>query len=118
MEIVNVVLPEKSMDALAIGLEAITEKIHTINPGLLSHGALGGKFGYGANFENDTFMMHPFCWCEKDGCAWCDENAPNFYHKETGLKVWWYKYIGRSMETEGECENIFTLIANCLDSIA
>lgn len=25
--------------------------------------------------------------------------APNFWYKPTGFKVWWYKYIGRSMET-------------------
>lgn len=25
------------------------------------------------------------------------EGAPNFVHPRTGLKVWWYKYIGRSM---------------------
>ncbi len=25
--------------------------------------------------------------------------APNFWHKPTGFKVWWYKYIGRDMKT-------------------
>ena len=34
-------------------------------------GFLGGEFGYGAFFENDVFMMHPFCWCEQDDCPWC-----------------------------------------------
>jgi len=37
----------------------------------ISGGFLGGEFGYGAYFENDTFMMHPYCWCEQDDCAWC-----------------------------------------------
>lgn len=34
-------------------------------------GVLGGQFGYGAFFENDVFMMHPYCWCDRADCAWC-----------------------------------------------
>lgn len=26
---------------------------------------------YGTNFENDVFMMHPYCWCESQNCLWC-----------------------------------------------
>jgi hypothetical protein len=137
---------------------------------------------YGADYEDDRFMMHPFCWCGETDCPWCrgcecpetadhyfvdDEevsfdawlsffqretapqpryggspkewaawetkankvnkrrrtsheavcsfcrgdgpavakgaepgrSAPNFWYKPTDLKVWWYKYIGRSTET-------------------
>lgn len=146
---------------------------------------------YGTNFENDVFVMHPYCWCEEPTCLWCagcqcpaagceyyldgnllsahgwDEanqqiigelfglhgrmtkpqrvewekriaerdrrlltvhlkrkhscspqglmtdresgldwqprqSAPNFWYKPSGFKVWWYKYIGRDMETFGE----------------
>lgn len=53
---------------------------------------------YGVNFENDVFMMHRYCWCEQDGCLWCDRHEPNFLYKPTNFKVHWYKYIGRSME--------------------
>lgn len=69
---------------------------------------------YGTNFENDKFMMHRFCWCEKDDCSWCGGNiipelmkssgfeknevAPNFWYKPLDLKVWWYKYIGRGVK--------------------
>jgi hypothetical protein len=53
---------------------------------------------YGIDFENDKFMMHKFCWCEKDDCAWCGETAPNFWYKPLDFKVKWYKYIGRSVE--------------------
>jgi hypothetical protein len=69
---------------------------------------------YGTNMEDDKFMMHRFCWCEKDDCPWCggeiipelmkacgfdkeQETAPNFWYKPLGFKVWWYKYIGRGM---------------------
>lgn len=52
---------------------------------------------YGTDFENDAFMMHPYCWCEKDSCLWCNGDEPNFRHKATGFEVHWYKYIGREM---------------------
>jgi len=26
---------------------------------------------YGTNFENDVFMMHRYCWCEREDCPWC-----------------------------------------------
>lgn len=28
----------------------------------------------------------------------CSKDAPNFWHKPSGLKIWWYKYIGRGMD--------------------
>jgi hypothetical protein len=81
---------------------------------------LGGEFGYGVDFENDTFMMHHFCWCGQDNCDWCAMNgkrlqkrllkkygnkewaeggiAPNFWYKPTGFMIEWYKWIGRDME--------------------
>lgn len=31
-------------------------------------------------------------------------SAPNFWHKPSGIKIWFYKYIGRSMEFEGPIE--------------
>jgi len=37
----------------------------------LAGGLLGGEDGYGAEFENDVFMLHPFCWCEREECEWC-----------------------------------------------
>lgn len=59
---------------------------------------LGGQYGYGCNYENDVFMMHPFCWCEKDDCKWCNRGEPNFRHKKSGFQIRWYKWIGRDME--------------------
>lgn len=61
-------------------------------------GLLGGKFGYGVDFENDTFMMHQYCCCEQSDCKWCECDAPNFKHKSSGFEVRWYKWIGRSSE--------------------
>lgn len=55
----------------------------------------------GVNFENNVFMMHYYCECDK--CAWCiedygwDVEKPNFLIKGSNVKVFWYKYIGRGM---------------------
>ncbi len=53
---------------------------------------------YGTRIETKIFMMNPYCWCEQDDCPWCIDKVPNFWYKPTDFKVWWYKYIGRSME--------------------
>lgn len=71
---------------------------------------------YGACYENDTFMMHTFCWCEREDCPWCGGEMPNFWYKPTDFKVWWYKYIGRSVRFNRpisirECAEI---LSNCL----
>lgn len=43
-----------------------------------------------------ALKMPPQEWIEKHGFV-VDWGAPNFWHKPTGMKVWWYKYIGRDM---------------------
>ena len=76
---------------------------------------LGGKYGYGVEYENEVFMLHPYCWCDQDDCPWCGEDAPNFLYKPTGYKLWWYKYIGRDERSEGELpKNWFK---KCVESI-
>lgn len=114
----------------------LTERISEKHPGTIAHGVLGGTYGYGCNYKDDNFIMHPFCWCDLPDCPWCyrcncerisislyeepcdwcksvhkhEDNgsfspdiyphagAPNFWDKKTGLRIWWYKYIGRGME--------------------
>lgn len=91
---------------------------------------------YGINFENEVFMMHKYCWCWRPDCPWClecdcktDEEclekcsnkqpAPNFHYKPWDFKVWWYKYIGRSMETNKELtsEQIKEMVLHCIESL-
>lgn len=54
-------------DDLRALTRALVERGHPTSGGLL-----GGEYGYGAYFENDTFTMHPYCWCEQDTCPWCN----------------------------------------------
>lgn len=120
---IMVILPAQSKDDISNGLCELTEAIVKRNPKRHVMGLLGGTYGYGARWDDKVFSMHPFCWCDKEGCLWCDYNeetgeggAPNFHHKRTGFEVTWYKYIGRSMETEGECDWP-TVLAECLASV-
>ena len=73
---VQIVLPECSTDEVSEGLRALTQAIDMRGLGDASQGGLlGGEFGYGANFENATFMMHRFCWCEESSCFWCGKDC-------------------------------------------
>lgn len=152
---------------VSTGLRTITRNLQNLGLGGSAGGLLGGADGYGVAYENDVFMMHPYCWCEQDDCDWClgcscpesafhyfidgeecsftdwraffkkhtknlDIDTPkwdralamiesrrsqsqdlicdactgkrvraaNFLHKPSGSKVFWYKWIGRSMEIE------------------
>ena len=43
-------------------------------------GILGGEWGYGVEFENNVFLMHPFCWCEREDCPWCASCTGEGHH--------------------------------------
>lgn len=79
---------------------------------------------YGTHYKSEDVIMQPECWCGEDDCFTCgvlsatDEEiaeyglkydeayeiyeAPNFWYKPFDFRVWWYKYIGRSVETNKE----------------
>lgn len=106
-----IVLPEAASGPLVELTEYLSKKL-----GLDGGYGLGGENGYGAEYENDTFMMHPYCWCDRDDCKWCgDERAPNFIYKPTGYKAWWYKWIGRGQEAEGKLPKNW--LQQCKDSV-
>jgi hypothetical protein len=111
----EIVLPQDAPGA-EIVIERIINMLSTL-AALTTTGKGEWPEKYGANWENDTYMMHRFCWCDKDDCPWCisctcpDEpkepceacqgrlaKAPNFLHKPSGFNLRWYKYIGRGME--------------------
>lgn len=113
---IEVVLPERSEDPVSDSLRLLTKAIEGVTGEAEGYG-LGGKHGYGANYENETFMMHRYCWCEGEDCPWCGEkNAPNFLHKPSGSNVHWYKWIGRSNEVELNGDWA-TIISECINSL-
>lgn len=112
---VQVFLPERSDDEISSDLRTLTERIEGVIGEENGYG-LGGRHGYGENFENDTFMMHRYCWCDHEDCGWCSGDNPNFLHKPTGTAIFWYKWIGRDnvVDLRGDWPAI---IAECLGSL-
>lgn len=97
MTSVTIVLPPRDDSEISEGLITLTKMIHEKHYANAIQGLLGGEFGYGCDFENSTFKMRGYCWCEKDSCPQCGHNEPNFFHKPSQSQIWWYKYIGRGM---------------------
>jgi hypothetical protein len=160
---IEIIFPEKAdeTDPIEFGLVSLTEAISKVASESVAHGLLGGDFGYGADFENDVFLMHHFCWCESPECPWCagcycadndwrngekspegekcdwcagvhkwadkgalppnehpHNGAPNFWHKRSGARVWWYKWIGRGMEiVEPDGVDWPSIFAECAASL-
>jgi len=53
---------------------------------------LGGTWSYATNFSNDTFIIHRFCWCERDDCPYCsgcDCPEEAFTYKVDGKPCTW-----------------------------
>jgi len=61
-------------DILDGGLVELTKAIDMIDPDVVAHGALGGSYGYGAQYENDVFVMRPFYWGDCD-CGYDDRES-------------------------------------------
>jgi len=101
--LVQIFGPGADGGALSTGLRVLTHQLKLRYPDAKADGGFfGGTYGYGVSFENEVFLMHPFCWCEKnDGsCLWCihgdnpqfmpllnarfGTTEESYYNKETG----------------------------------
>ena len=47
-----------------------------------------------------------------------DRTAPNFWYKPLDFKVWWYKYIGRSVEVNKQLsdDDFKKMVDDCISS--
>jgi len=75
----------------------------------------------GVEFENDTFEVHPYCWCERDDCPQCGTGEqPNFRHKPSGYSVQWYKYPLRDSWANRRIaiDEFMAIIDDCIASLA
>lgn len=82
---------------------------------------VGRNLGYW--FENDTFRIMDFCWCDgrihpegEDGIPTC---PPNFEYFKTGAACEWYKHMGRSQYWNRELsdEECTQMLVDCLKSL-
>jgi hypothetical protein len=73
----------------------------------------------------DGCAVHCTCGHDAEYEAWekvnghtdaCLFNRPNFLHKPTGLRVNWYKWIGRDTEVKGEGDPL-QIIQECIASL-
>lgn len=79
---VKIIVPGRDDDAISNSLRRLTKAIHDAKLADAPGFGLGGEFGYGARFENDVLLMHPYCWCEREDCLWCGGS---------GCQAEWYK---------------------------
>lgn len=111
----TIVLPAVSDDQVGHDLVWLTEHLMKTLGAETSGGFLGGEYGYGAYFENDTFQMHPYCWCEKDDCPWCwGCTCPDYayIYEVRGERVEWQEWLdeySRTGNAERECRKDPTL---------
>lgn len=106
-------------------------------------GLIPAEVGVGANcnagFENATFAIRDFCWCEgsahPETIDWDNPDSPytqmppsggtssgcpmNFEHFASGLQGIWYKHLGRDNEFNREVEpgEALSVLTDCLRSI-
>jgi len=125
MDKIKLCFPKRASEGLEFDLCYLTEVLVTNKLAEGIHGFLGGEWGYGCDFENDVFFIHHCCqgFCEdiddKPSCESCKRSCM-FEHKRTGIKVSWYKWIGRSMEfypSKPNKEEWDMIFKECLDSI-
>jgi len=61
-------------------LYALSERLGRLDPANQAHGLLGGEWGYGQEFSNEVFEMHPYWWggctCgfEALDCRWSEDH--------------------------------------------
>lgn len=104
---VEIILPKGSLteyeegEDISNGLRYLT-KILFKKKGEIPSFGLGGESGYGIDFENSVFKMHPFCWCEKEDCPWCSgcdcpESSFHYYvdNAEVSSSQWLQFYTDR-----------------------
>ena len=63
--------------------------------------------------ENDTFYMQMYNWENEE------DETPNFYHKPSGFKLWWYKYPMRSAKCNMKIthEQFLEILYDCRNSL-
>ena len=83
------------------GANPLDSELDTLIRGVSMKHEKNGEWAekYGTDYEDDKLRIHRYCWCEKKDCGYCNEEEPNFWYKPLNFKVSWYKYIGRSTDS-------------------
>lgn len=78
----------------------------------------GYDISTGIDYKNDVFETHSF-WAHADDDWEEGEDYPGFLHYASGLRVDWYKRVGRSTESSKAMKSLdwFKIVVECLESI-
>ena len=103
-------LPWYAMDGLLQLGDAISE-LRDDEPLTINYGS--------PPFENNVFAMRTYCWCDGESSGHEDGCPPNFEYKPRGLRVFWYKHVGRGASVTEQLtpDDWRALIAHCIDSL-
>jgi hypothetical protein len=63
-----------------------------------AHCTCGAQDAYVALLDACQCAFHNPSGAFADAGALPSQGAPHFWHKPSGVRIWWYKYIGRGME--------------------
>ena len=105
-----------------------TDGIYEILKGAAMVEDEGGWGSYSYEFHTDKFESYPYMWDyihydEEEVCncpGECPDTRPQFRHFATGLEIRWYKYIGRSMESNKSMtalEFYRDVVVDCLEEL-
>lgn len=94
-----------------------------------ARGEIRSKYGYDGllasnsgtdEFDNDTFTMRPYCWCDGDRPSHEMGCPPNFEHKPSGLRISWYKHAGRGVTANQSAPTAicwWRILNECVESV-
>lgn len=73
---------------------------------------------YGTAYENETFSITSYCWCEEEDCEYCSGHKPLFIYHPTGFAMSWYKYWPRDVSANSDNElEIQKIFVDCIYSV-
>ncbi len=96
------------------GLAVISQALASIDE---EYDGIGGNAA--CKFENDTFLMQDYCWCDGENKGHENGCPPNFVHKPSGLIFTWYKHFGRGITSNKKLNGIdwASVIVDCINSL-
>lgn len=83
----------------------------------IEHGCVRAPFGMAVYCDCGLDAMYKKERGKLDHAPDCPVVRPLFQHYKSGIKVWWYKWIGRETTVKGNLAHWDEVIAECLNSV-